>query len=239
MSFNRDAGYVGLADVTVTLDDQGNTGTGGPQIVNAVENISVEPYDTWFAGFGTEAGWQVYNDAPTGDVYFTHDMSLFWWNVVASNTWNFYNGTAWVITDALGNAPYDGGFGPPNQWFNETTGTYSGYDVYIDAAATYFSLDNTAVGATFWQQTSAGAWSYWDGDSWDPTAGFLVEPVNVWFHGYDGTDAGWDVYNQSATGDEYFTHDQTVFWWHVVSGNTWQYWNGTAWVPTTGPQGVV
>ncbi len=34
-------------------------------------------------------------------------------------------------TDALGNAPYDGGYGPPNEWFDETTGAYSGYDVYI------------------------------------------------------------------------------------------------------------
>jgi hypothetical protein len=233
MSFNRDAGYVGLADVTIAVNDQGNTGTGGAQIVNAVENISVEPYDTWFAGFGTEAGWQVYNDAPTGDVYFTHDMSLFWWNVVASNTWNFYNGTAWVITDALGNAPYDGGFGPPNQWFNETTGTYSGYDVYIDAEATYFSLDYAAVGATYWQQTTAGAWSYWDGSDWYATAGFNVEPVNVWFHGY-AADATWDVYNDSANGDAYYTQDQTAFWWNVAVGDTWQYWNGTAWVPTSG-----
>ncbi len=68
MSFNRDAGYTGLADVSIGVNDQGNTGTGGAQIANAVENISIEPYDVWFAGFGTEAGWDVYNDAPTGDV---------------------------------------------------------------------------------------------------------------------------------------------------------------------------
>ena len=89
------------------------------------------------------------------------------------------------------------------------------------------------MGATFWQQTSAGAWSYWDGSAWYATGGFNVEPVNVWFHGY-AADATWDVYNVSANGDAYYTHDQTVFWWNVAVGNTWQYWNGTAWVPTTG-----
>jgi hypothetical protein len=241
MSFNRDAGYIGLADVTINVNDQGNTGSGGPQVATAVANISVEPYDTWFAGFGTEAGWEVYNYPADGCSYYTHDYALYWQFVDASATWNFYNGTAWVPTDALGNAPYDGGYGPPNEWFDETTGTYAGYDVYIHTAgqATYFSLDFAAPGATFWQLTDAGAWSYWDGDSWDPTGGFLVEPVNVWFHGYDGTDAGWDVYNDSANGDEYFTQNMTVFWWHVATGDTWQYWNGTAWVPTTGPQGVV
>ena len=241
MSFNRDAGYTGLADVTIGVNDQGNTGTGGAQVANAVENISVEAYGAWFAGFGTETGWQVYNDAPTGDAYYTHDMTLYWWHVSSSDTWSFWNGASWVATDNLGNAPYADGYGPYGTWFHDTVtgGTYENYDVYIHTAATYFSLDYAAVGATYWQETSAGAWSYWDGSAWYTTGGFNVEPVNVWFHGYDGTDAGWDVYNQSSTGDEYFTHDQTVFWWHVASGNTWQYWNGTAWVPTTGPQGVV
>ena len=42
MSFNRDAGYTGLADVSIGVNDQGNTGTGGAQVANAVENISVE-----------------------------------------------------------------------------------------------------------------------------------------------------------------------------------------------------
>ena len=46
-----------------------------------VANISVEPYDVWFHGFGTEAGWDVYNHAATGDEYFTHDMTLFWRHV--------------------------------------------------------------------------------------------------------------------------------------------------------------
>ena len=172
--------------MTIAVNDQGNTGTGGPQVANAVENISVEPYDAWFAGFGTEAGWQVYNYAATGDAYYTHDYDAVLVACAASSdTWNFWNGTAWVATDALGNAPYADGFGPYGTWFHDTVtgGTYSGYDVYIHSAATYFSLDYTAVGATFWQQTSAGAWSYWDGSAWYPTAGFNVEPVNVWFHG--------------------------------------------------------
>ena len=162
-------------------------------------------------------------------------MTLYWWHVSSSDTWNFWNGTAWVATDALGNAPYADGFGPYGTWFHDTVtgGTYENYDVYIHTAATYISLDYTAVGATYWQETSAGAWSYWDGSAWYATGGFNVEPVNVWFHGY-GADATWDVYNDSANGDAYYTQNQTVFWWNVAVGNTWQYWNGTAWVPTTG-----
>ncbi len=168
--------------------------------------------------------------------YYTHDNTLYWQQMNVGGAWNFYNGTAWVSTDALGNAPYDGGgYGPPNEWFHATIGVYSGYDVYINTtgATTYFSLDHTAAGATYWQLTNAGAWSYYDGSAWYPTTGFDGEPMDVWFHGYD-TDAGWDVYNYTVTGDEYFTHDMTVFWWHVVSTDTWQYFNGSAWVLTTG-----
>ncbi len=115
MSFNRDAGYTGLADVTVNVNDQGNTGAGGPLIASAVANLSVEPYDVWFAGFGTEAGWDTYNSTVDACSYYTHDHALFWQQMNVGGAWNFYNGTAWVSTDALGNAPYDGGgYGPPN-----------------------------------------------------------------------------------------------------------------------------
>ena len=65
MTFSHDAGYYGMADVTVNVNDQGNTGPGGPQSVTNVAAISVEPYDVWFTGFGTETGWDVYNHAAT------------------------------------------------------------------------------------------------------------------------------------------------------------------------------
>jgi hypothetical protein len=233
MSFHRDADYTGLANVTIAVDDQGNTGTGGPlSSAPGVADISVEPYDVWFAGFGTEAGWDVYNGS--GLSYYTHDYTIFWQHVNATDTWTFYNGTAWVGTDALGNAPYADGFGPYGAWFDDTVvgGVYEGYDVYIGNGVTYLSLDYTAVGTTFWQQTGAGAWSYWDGDSWDPTAGFLAEPVNVWFHGFGPDHAGWDVYNGS--GVSYYTHDYILFWQFT---GTWEYYNGTAWVPITGGLG--
>ncbi len=195
MSFNHDAGYYGMAHVTVAVDDQGNTGSGGPQTANGAVDLSVEPYDTWFAGFETEAGWDVFNSTAGACSYYTHDYTVYWQQMNAGGAWNFYNGTAWVSTDALGNAPYDGGYGPPNEWFHATTGAYSGYDVYIrtTGATTYFSLDHTATGATYWQLTNAGAWSYYDGSAWYPTAAFEVEPTDVWFHGYDGIEAGWDT----------------------------------------------
>ena len=131
MSFNHDAGYFGLADVTIIVNDQGNTGSGGPQTATTVANISVEPYDVWFPGFGTEAGWEVYNYPAGGCSYYTHDYATYWQFVDASATWNFYNGTAWVRTDALGNAPYSDGYGPYATWFLDTVpgGIYNGYDV--------------------------------------------------------------------------------------------------------------
>ncbi len=52
MSFNHDAGYYGLADVAIVVNDQGNTGSGEPlSSAPGVANISVEPYDAWFTGF--------------------------------------------------------------------------------------------------------------------------------------------------------------------------------------------
>ncbi len=118
--------------MTVAVDDQGNTGSGGPlKLTNGVAEISVEPYDTWFAGFGAEAGWDVFNSTDGACSYYTHDYTVYWQYIDATGTWNFYNETEWVPTNALGNAPYDGGYGPPNEWFDETTGAYSGYDVYI------------------------------------------------------------------------------------------------------------
>jgi hypothetical protein len=232
MSFNRTAGYQGLADVTIAVNDQGNFGTGGALVANAVESISVEPYDTWFAGFGTEAGWTVYNYSTVASSLYTHDYNLYWHNATGTNTWDYYNGTTWVSTNALGNVPYDGGYGPLNTWFHETTGTYSGYDVFIGNGVTKYSLDHNA--APYWQQTSAGAWTYYDGSASYSTTGFNVEPVNVWFHGYGAEEAGWDVYNHSAYGTSMYTHDYAVFWAVENAAGTWSYYNGTAWVPTTG-----
>jgi trimeric autotransporter adhesin len=233
MSFNRDAGYTGLADVTVTVNDQGNTGTGVTPPATAVANLSVEPYDVWFAGFGTEAGWDVFNSSTGAFAYYTHDYVLYWQHMDVGGTWNFWNGTAWVSTNALGNAPYEGGYGPPNQWFHETTGTYSGYDVFIVASggSTYYSLDHTAAGATYWEHTNTGAWLYFDGSTAHVTAGFNVEPVDAWFHGY-GPDAGWDVFNSSTGAFAYYTHDYVLYWQHMDVGGTWNFWNGNAWVST-------
>jgi hypothetical protein len=236
MSFNRTAGYQGLADVTIAVNDQGNTGTGGPQVANAVENISVEPYDVWFAGFGTEAGWDVYNHAATNISYYTHDYNILWQHVTSTDVWNMFNGAAWVGTDALGNAPYADGYGPFETWFHDTVpgGTYNGYDVFIHAnGVTDFSLDHTAPAATYWRVTSAGAWSYFDGSASYPTAGFNVGPVDVWFHGF-GTYAGWEVYNHAATSISYYTHDYTFLWQHVTSSDTWNFFDGSAWYATAG-----
>ncbi len=124
--------------------------------------------------------------------------------------------------------------GLPMQWFHATTGAYSGYDVYISTtgATTYFSLDHTAAGATYWQLTNAGAWSYYDGSAWYSTAGFGVEPADVWFHGYAGIEAGWDTYNSTVYDCSYYTHDYMLYWQQMNVGGAWNYYNGTAWVST-------
>ncbi|MBI4963444.1 MAG: DUF4347 domain-containing protein [Desulfomonile tiedjei] len=234
MTFNGNAGYVGLAEVTVTVNDQGNTGSGGAQSsAPGVVNISVEPYDVWFQGFGPDAGWDVFNYS-NGDTIHTHTYVVGWRHIASTGAWEFYNTVAWVGTDALGNAPYADGNGPYATWFLDTVpgGVYNGYEVFIGDGVTQISLDHTAPGATMWQQTVAGAWSYFDGSAWNPTAGFNVEPMNVWFHGY-GPDAGWDVFNYS-NGDTIHTHTYVVGWRHIASTGSWEYYNGTAWVPTTG-----
>ena len=92
--------------------------------------------------------------------------------------------------------------------------TYNGYDVFIGNGVTQILLGSYCCGATFWQLTSAGAWSYYDGSAWNPTTGFNVEPVNVWFHGY-GTETGWDVYNYSAGGS--YTPMTIPCYWHNVT----------------------
>ena len=51
---------------------------------------------------------------------------------------------------------------PANQWFNVTSGTYAG-EVYIGDGTTYYSANHLASVATFWDHTSDGAWSYYDG----------------------------------------------------------------------------
>ena len=97
MKFTHDAGFYGMADVTMNVNDQGNTGSGGAlSSAPGVTNISVEPYDTWFHGFGTESGWEVYNHAGTSISYYTHDYTVLWQHVTSTNTWNFFNGTDWV-----------------------------------------------------------------------------------------------------------------------------------------------
>ena len=62
---------------------------------------SGEPVNnSWFAGTGAFQGWDIYNAAAC--VYYTHDYARYWQHVDASNSWNFYNGTAWVSTDDSG-----------------------------------------------------------------------------------------------------------------------------------------
>ena len=176
----------------------------------------VEPTDVWFHGYGTNAGWDVYNDSNTGDSYFTHDNAHYW-DHTGADTWTYYNTKAWVGTDNLGDGPYDGGYGPILQWFHVNTGAYAG-DVYIADGATYYSSDHNATGATFWDHSSDGTWSYYDASKWVPTTGYDVEPTNVWFHGY-GSDTGWDVYNDTKSVVSYFTKDYTHYWSEVGSGD--------------------
>ena len=163
--------------------------------------------------------------------YFTKDHASYWGHDNITTVWQVYNGISWQGTNALGNAPYDGGFGPFKAWFHETTGTYSGYDVYIDASATYYQQDHTVSGSLAWMHTGSGAWSCYDGGSWKTTTGFQQEPMNIWFHGY-GSDAGWDVYN--AAGISYYTHDYTVYWDCSAATNDWSYYNGQGWSHVSG-----
>ena len=186
-----------------------------------------EPTGVWFHGSGTFAGWDIYND--TNDVYYTKDSQHYWDRKDVDGSWTYYNTKAWVGTDKLGDGPYDGGYGPILQWFHVDSGTYAG-DVYIADGATYYSSDCTASGATFWDHSGDGTWSYYDSSKWVPTSGFHVKPMNVWYDGY-GADAGWDVYNDSNTGDSYFTHDNTHYWDHT-GADAWTYYNTKAWVGT-------
>lgn len=227
MTFTRDAGYVGMASVTVAVNDQGNTGEGGPQSATDTVSISAEPYGAWFAGFGAEAGWDVFNYE--GGSFYTQDYTAYW-RCEDPGTWSFWNGAAWVATDNVGNAPYGDGFGPYATWFVDTVigGTYEGYEVYIAQGVTYFSLDHDATGATYWRVADAPEWSYYDGSAWYSTGGFQVEPMNVWFHG-SGDYAGWDVYNYDV--GSYYTQDYSLYW-RCEDPDTWSFWNGTAWVAT-------
>ena len=176
----------------------------------------VKPMNVWYHGYGTDAGWETDNSS-SGDSYFTKDYSHIW-DHKPSGSWSFNNNITHtsVATDNRGDAPYDGGYGPFQQWFTVSSGTYAG-DVLIDDAITYYSANHSAAGATFWDHTSAGAWSYYDGSKWVPTSGFHVKPMNVWYHGY-GTDAGWETDN-SSSGDSYFTKDYSHIWDHKPSGS--------------------
>jgi hypothetical protein len=103
MTFNRTAGYTGLANVTIAVNDQGNTGLGGAQSsAPGVVNISVEPYNVWFHGFGTEASWDVYNDTSTGGTLYTHNYANFWASYNGGTVWYYWNGTAWIPVSGLG-----------------------------------------------------------------------------------------------------------------------------------------
>ncbi len=147
--------FYGLADVTITVDDQGNTGAGGALTAAGVANVSVEPYGVWFAGFGSDAGWLTYNY--DGGSYYTHDYTVFWQHVTSQNGWNFYNGSAWVSTNTLGEAPYDGGYGPWQAWFHEDAGPYQNWDVYITAGMTYYSEDWDASGSDLLEPHGSGS----------------------------------------------------------------------------------
>ena len=92
-----------------------------------------EPTRVWFHGSGTFAGWDIYNDV--NDVYYTKDSQHYWDHKDADGSWTYYNTKAWVGTDNLGDAPYDGGYGPFQQWFHVNSGTYAG-DVYISDGVT-------------------------------------------------------------------------------------------------------
>ncbi len=61
-----------------------------------------------------------------------------------------------------------------------------------------------------------------------------MEPTDVWFHGYDGIEAGWDTYNHTVNNCSYYTHDYIVYWQYLIATMQWNYYNGTAWVPTSG-----
>jgi hypothetical protein len=109
--------------------------------------------------------------------------------------------------------------------------------VYIGKGVTYFSSDFDAVGATYWQRTDAGAWSYYDGDSWDATRNFNWRPHNVWYHGF-GADAGWERYDtvefgsfSSVSKDQYYTHDMKTYWRKAIGGE-WKFYNTKEWVVT-------
>ncbi len=175
MTFSHDAGYYGMADVTVIVNDQGNTGTGGPQSVTNVADISVEPYDIWFTGFGTETGWDIYNHVATNIWYYTHDYIQLWQHVNSTDVWNFFDGSAWYATTGLDMAPVD-------VWFHGF-GTYAGWEVYNHAATniSYYTHDYIQL----WQHvTSTDVWNFFDGSAWYATAGLDMAPVDVWFHGY-------------------------------------------------------
>jgi len=100
MTFNRASEYYGLAGVTVTANDQGNTG--GPPLQSApgVAPISVESYNMWFHGFGPEAGRHVITNGLAKGC--TQDYKVFWEHVYSSNTRSYYNGTAWKPPPGLG-----------------------------------------------------------------------------------------------------------------------------------------
>ena len=198
---------------------------------HSVTGLGAAPVNVWFNGFETYAGWKVY-DSSAGWEEYTHDNVAYWMHVDAANNWQYFNTTAWVKTDALGDAPYADGYHQVNVWFHDTVtnGAYNGYDVYLGEGITYVSSNYTAKACTFWYETAAGGWDYWDGSASNPTTGAGVAPVNVWFTGF-GTYAGWRVYDSSA-GWEGYTQDSVVYWVHGDAANNWQYFNTAAWVKT-------
>ncbi len=222
MTFTHDAGYYGMADVTVTANDQGNTGSGGAQISTNTASVSVEPYDVWFAGFGSEAGWQVYNYATEGSRY-TQDYVTYW-HIDQSNNWWIYDGSNWYATTALQGEPAD-------VWFHGF-GADAGWDVY-NYTATNEGTRYTQDYVTYWHEDPSNNWWIYDGSNWYATTALQGEPADVWFHGF-GADAGWDVYNYTATNEGTRYTQNYVTYWHEDLSNSWWYYNGSVWGPTTG-----
>jgi uncharacterized delta-60 repeat protein len=232
MSFNRDAAYIGLADVTVTVNDQGNTGSGGALTASAVANLSVEPYNVWFQGFGTEAGWDVFNDSTNPSSLYTKDHSVYWSYNTNQHSWWFWNGSAWASTTILGEAPYDYGFGPWQQWFQETdAGTAQNWEVYITSGETSYR-NPVYTPAVMWKHSGSN-WSFNDTSKWVAAPGFDQEPINVWYHGY-GTDAGWDRFNDIANGSELYTHNYSIYWSNNTNDHSWWFWDTSKWVAAPG-----
>ena len=134
----------------------------------ATAGLDMAPVDVWFHGFGTYAGWEVYNHAATNILYYTHDYGVYWQHVTSTDVWNFFDGSAWYATAGLDMAPVD-------VWFHGYS-TYAGWEVYNHAATNISYYTHNYI--QLWQHVnSTDAWNYYNGTVWAPTTGLGVIPV--------------------------------------------------------------